>query len=142
MNLAQAIKDLRDDIVSEGFDADVMAEIAKDNGCAPALLERKFEEQYGAHPSKYSAPVPISKEVMIEQAKKAAFAWNQRVMTRQGDVPCGLVFERDNITGEYVTVGWLGNRLAVVRVADCSEYYLNFKNVDSCVRFMEKRNLI
>ncbi len=142
MNLAQAIKDLRDDIETDGFDADIMAEIAQDNGCAAALLERKFAEQYGVHPSEYTAPKKISEETMIERAKRAALDWNHRVMTRQGDVPCGVVFERDSTTGKYVTVGWLGNRLACVRVEDGGEYYLNFRNIESCVRFMKKRHLL
>lgn len=142
MDLAQAIKDLRDDIVGEGWDADIMAEIARDNGCAPALLERKFTEQYGAHPSEYTAPKGISQDVIIERAKRIAFEWNARLMVQQGAVPCGLVFERNDVTGKYVTVGWLGNRLACVRVENGGEYYLNFKNSDACVRFMKKRALI
>jgi hypothetical protein len=31
-----------------------MAEIALDNGCAPAMLERKFAEQYGVNPMRKS----------------------------------------------------------------------------------------
>jgi len=142
MNVAQAVKELREDIVSDGFDAEIMAEIAQDNGCATKLLERKFAEQYGVHPSEYTAPKKITEETMIERAKRIAFDWNKRVMTRQGSVPCGLVFERDGVTGKYVTVGWLGNRLACVRVEDGGEYYLKFRNIDACVRFMQKRHLI
>lgn len=142
MSLAQAIKELRDDIVGDGFDAEMMVEIAKDNNCVPALLERKFAEQYGVHPSEYREPKPISDEVLVARAQEVAKAWNTIAMRVQGDVPCGLVFERDNITGKYVTVGWLGARLAVVRVEDASEYYLNFKNRDAGVRFLRKKNLL
>jgi AraC-like DNA-binding protein len=125
MSIASAVKDLRDTIIAEGFQPDDIQDIAEDWGVHPALLSRKFEEQYNAAPADYKVPMSPDqlREMAIAVAKKKA----EEVLkgfTGSGGVALGQLF---TVRGEeYVTVGLLkysrtgrGNpKLAVIRVRD------------------------
>lgn len=143
MNLAQAIKDLRDDIVGEGYDEDIMKDIAKDNGVAPQLLVRKFEEQFGVAPADYVAPKGIDEEKMIEAAKRAAKEYADANLQQVGSVKHGTVFERPAHPGrKYVTIGWFGNYLLCIRVDTNEVRRITFKNQASAINFIHKQGIV
>ena len=143
MNLSQAIKDLRDDIEAEGFDAEIMAEIAKDNGCAPQLLERKFAEQYNVHPSEYVAPKGLDPELQIAAAKRRAAEYVEANLKGVGSVPHGIVFKRPGVEHKtYVTVAFMGNYLIAIRVETNEVRNITFANRASCERFIAKQGMV
>lgn len=141
MNLANAIKELREDIIGDGYDEEVMKGIAKDNGCAPQLLVRKFTEQYKVAPDQYVEPTNMD-AVFLERAKKVA-ADRAAKFTEQGSVPHGIVFTRpERPDHKYVTVAYGGNHLIAVRVSDCEVRNITFANTRACEHFIEKQGMV
>ena len=139
MNLPAAITDLRDDIIGHGFDAEMMVEIAKDNGCAPQLLERKFAEQYGVAPQDYTAPVNVEDVMIAKAIEKAATIASKYVA--QGSMPHGKVFTDPTRNQKYVTVGFAGNNFKMIRVDSLEERVMSFGNTRSCVAYATKMGL-
>lgn len=139
MNLAQAITDLRDDIEAEGYDAEIMAEIAKDNGCAPQLLERKFAEQYGVAPAEYVVPEDMTDKMVARAMEKAAEIASK--FTSQGSMPHGRVFTDPTRNKQFVTVGFSGNNFHMIRVDSLELRYMKFNNKASCINYATKLGL-
>jgi hypothetical protein len=120
-NLPDALNDLRDRIVHDGYAPGLVDRVARDWDLVPALLARKFEEKHQRTPDTYSAIKPADAQAQaVEYAKRRAEKTLDR-FTGVSAVPAGKVFTtKDGET--YVTVGLVGKgtkcQLHAVRVRD------------------------
>lgn len=139
-DLGDALKDLKATIAKDGYKPGLEKEIASDWDVNPALLARKFKEQYGKDPKDYVAPDTsgMSKKA-YEAGMKHVRNWVSKNI-RGGESPLeGKTFERNNVP--LIAMAWTSKGLYTWRVDNQSPWIISFPNQMSASRYIDKNVL-
>lgn len=129
--LNEALVDLKNAIVEDGFYTEIFEDFSADYGFKAALLERKFEEKFNCPASEFRAVSPSEfRKKCVTYAKSLANAELEKY-TGNSTVPAGLVFKRG--AREYVTVGLVRQGLRCVNVGSSEITTIVWKNTNSMI---------
>lgn len=123
-NLQEAIKDLKASISSDGFDEDLISEIASDWDLNPVLLARKFEESTGCTPGVWTPP-RAAPERNLESLRPAAEKWYAEQFIGTGS-EIGATFERGDRRGFIVAI--TSNKVFYIDALNEERRVLTFRN--------------
>lgn len=134
-DLGDAIKDLKSTIAKDGYKSGLEKEIADDWDVNPALLVRKFKEQYGKDPKDYVAPdTGTMNKKAYEAGMKHVRDWvSKNIQGGESNVE-GKTFVNNNVP--LIAMAWTSKGLYCWRTDKQEVWILRFANQTAAYKYI------
>jgi transposase-like protein len=111
LNINEAINDLKETVIQEGFSEDAVVEIAEEWDVNAAALVRKFEEKTGKHPKDFSAgKIEIDYEKIYNAGMSRAWKSHPKMqwkdLTEKEKEQTALFLERNLAKKDELHIVW------------------------------------